>query len=73
MYRRESKRPCRARELLFFNKPNRIIIMDNNGLEFLGKLFSTGSFAVEGSIIRKFYAEQLSQSEILIDGDLVMD
>ena len=45
MYRRESKRACRASELLFDRKPN--------SLDLLDRIFKTASFAVEWSIIWK--------------------
>ena len=73
LYRRESKRSCSARELLFVNKQNRIVIRDNNSLELLDRIFSTASFAFEWSIIGKFFDEQLSQFERLVEGYLAKD
>ena len=73
MYGSETKRACRARELLFVDKHNRIIIRYNNSLELLNRTFNTASFAVEWSLICKFYAEQLSLSEILIEGYLLIN
>ena len=59
--------------MLFKNKEIRIIIRDNNSLDFLNRTFSTASFAVELSIICTFYVEQLSLSKILIESYLVID